>query len=280
MGKKKCMIPTATLHGGNKIPLLGLGTWKLLGNECTKVIKLALELGYRHLDTAHVYENHKAIKKGIEDFDRSKLFITSKLAMDQVNDKQIEKSVEKACDLALKELGVEYLDLYLLHWPDRQRPLAKILQAMHDLKKEGKIKSMGVSNFTIHHLQDALDAGIHMAVNQVELHPYLYQKDLIDFCKKHKIHITSYRPLGKGALIEDPLFTEIGKKHKKTPSQIILRWVIQKELSVIPKASSEKHLRENMQIFDFTLNHQEILEIDKLDRDLRYCDADWSEFNY
>jgi diketogulonate reductase-like aldo/keto reductase len=274
------MIPSVTLSSGHKMPLIGLGTWRLTGKECIDTVKLALELGYRLIDTAHVYENHKEIKKAIQDFDRSKLFITTKLALDQVSDNKVKASVESAFEKALEELGLDYIDLYLLHWPDHTRPLQEILHAMHDLRMQRKIRSMGVSNFTIHHLQDALDDGIEMAVNQVEFHPFLNQQELLGFCKKHRIHVTSYRSLGKGALLEEPLFAQIAKRHKKTPAQIILRWLLQQEMSVIPKSTSKEHLKENLEVANFVLEEKEMQALSSLNRNLRYCDADWSEFNY
>ncbi|MGH7889698.1 MAG: aldo/keto reductase, partial [Thermodesulfobacteriota bacterium] len=189
-----------------KLPLLGLGTWDLRGRECTKIVKLALQLGYRHIDTAHVYENHVAIQKGIGNFDRKQLFITSKIALEQIDPEKIETSVEAACDLALQELGTEYLDLYLIHWPRHTWPMSKILKAMENLAHQGKIKKAGVSNFTRHHLEDLLNDGCKPAANQVEFHPYLFQKELLEYCRLEKIQLISYRPLGKGELLSNPLF--------------------------------------------------------------------------
>jgi diketogulonate reductase-like aldo/keto reductase len=162
-------------------PPVGLGTWELTGKECIRVMRLALSVGYRHIDTAYMYKNHKMIRKAIVNFDRRQLFITSKIALEQVDLKKISASVEKACNLALKELGVEYLDLYLLHWPDHTLPLSKIFFAMQKLKEKGMVKEVGVSNFTIHHLRDLFRDGGLPAFNQVEFHPYLYQKELWDF---------------------------------------------------------------------------------------------------
>jgi len=263
-----------------KIPLIGLGTWQLRGRECTQIVRTALEMGYQHIDTAHVYENHKAIKKAIAGFDRNKLFLTSKLSLEQVDQDRIDVSVEKACNLALKELGIDFLDLYLIHWPDRAMPLSRIFQAMHRLKERGKIKEAGVSNFTIHHLQDLLQGEKRPFANQVEFHPYLYQKELLDYCQSNQIELISYRPLGKGKLLEEPLFAKIGQYHQKTGAQIILRWLIQKNIPVIPKASSKRHLQENLEIFDFSLTEQEMHQLDHLNKNIRFCGADSTEFDY
>ncbi len=264
-----------------KIPLIGLGTYNLLGHQCVKIIKEALAIGYRHIDTAHAYENHHAVGEGIKGFDRDKLFITSKIALEQIDDKKIFDSVEKACDKVLKELRLEYLDLYLIHWPDRKRPMIEILKAMNGLIQAGKVRHAGVSNYTIHHLQDALDAKLSVAANQVEFHPYLYQKQLLEFCNQHGVQLIAYRPLGKGELLKvEPLFAQIGEKYGKTGGQIVLRWCVQKQISVIPKASSKKHLEENFNIFDFSLSDQDMKALDHLNKNKRYCDPDWEEFNY
>ena len=265
-----------------KLPQIGLGTWELRGKECTKVVELALELGYRHIDTAHVYDNHHAIHKAIAGFDRKQLYITSKIAIEeQVDPKNVQESVERACDLALKELGTDYLDLYLIHAPDRTFPLETIFAAMEKLIAQKKIDKAGVSNYTIHHLEDLRKAGYTPFANQVEFHPYLNQNELLEYCRANGITLISFRPFGKGRLLRDePLFDLLGAKHNKTGAQIILRWLMQKGIPVVPKASSEKHLRDNLDIFDFMLTEEEMFELDRLDRDKRYCRADSPEYQY
>lgn len=263
-----------------KLPLLGLGTWDLRGAECTKVIRQALDLGYQHIDTAHVYDNHEAIRKGLKGFDRKKVFITSKFVLEQIDLRNIEDSVEKACDLALKQLGVDYLDLYLLHWPDHKLPMTAIFKAMEKLVKKKKVKKVGVSNFTIHHLEDLLNDGHKPFANQVEFHPYLYQKELIDYCRVQKIELIAYRPLAKGALLTNPLIKKLARLHEKTPAQIVLRWMVQQKIPVIPKASSQKHLIDNLEIFDFSLSLPEMKQIGKLNKNKRYCGEDDPELNY
>jgi 2,5-diketo-D-gluconate reductase B len=264
------------------LPQIGLGTWELWGDECTKVVKLALELGYQHIDTAHVYQNHQAIKKAIKGFDRKTLYITSKIALqEQVRAIKPKDSVKKACDLALKELGIDYLDLYLIHRPDPNFPWEEIFMAMEDLVEKGKIIKAGVSNYNIHHLKDLCKAGCIPFANQVEFHPYLYQKELLDYCHCHRIKLISFRPFGKGKLLrEEPLFNSIGKKYDKTAAQVILRWLIEKDIPVIPKASSKKHLLENLEIFDFSLTKTEMRQLDNLHKNKRYCRPDDSIYTY
>lgn len=262
------------------LPPLGLGTYDLVGSTCTKIVREALNIGYRHFDTAHVYDNHRAIGKGIQGFDRSKLFLTSKIHLNQIDSKKIGSSVEKACNLALKELATDYLDLYLIHWPDFNQPLAEIFKAMEQLAQKGKIRHAGVSNFTIHHLEDLLREKKHPFANQVEFHPYLYQKDLLDYCKAHHIRLIAYRPLGKGNLLKEPLLQEIGSRYKKTAAQVILRWLTEHHIATIPRTGCLEHLKENFEIFDFKLSAEEMGQIDRLHRNQRFCKPDNPVFNY
>ena len=263
-----------------KLPPLGLGTWDLRGKECIETVKHALEIGYRHIDTSIDYENQEAIKKGIKEFDRKQLFITSKFELEMIDLKKISSSVEATCDHALKQLGTDYLDLYLIHWPDHALPVTEVFKAMEKLVKKGKIKKAGVSNFTIHHLENLLNDGCKPAANQVEFHPYLYQKELWEYCKVEKIQLIAYRPFGKGVLLKDPILKKIGASHDKNSGQVILRWLFQKEIPTIPKSSSEKHLAENFNIFDFELSEKEMREIDKLNKNKRFCGPEHPEFSY
>lgn len=264
------------------LPKIGLGTWDLRGEECIKSVQKALEIGYRHIDTAHVYENHKAIAQAIRGIDRNILYITSKVAIhEQIDLVNIELSVQKACEKTLKELNTDYLDLYLIHAPDRTFPLEAIFRSMGKLIVQGKVREVGVSNFTLHHLEDLARAGLKPFANQVEFHPYLNQEALLNYCRTHQIELISYRPFGKGKLLsEEPLFSTIGSKYNKTGAQVILRWLIQKEIPVIPKASSEKHLSENIDVFDFSLSRDDMAKIDKLHHNKRYCRSEDSEFKY
>lgn len=263
-----------------KLPLLGLGTWDLRGHDCTETVKRALAIGYRHIDTAINYENHEAIRKAIKGFDRKQLFITSKFELELIDLNNIGASVEEICDVVLKQLGTDYVDLYLIHWPQKALPMTEIFKAMETLVKKGKIKKAGVSNFTIHHLENLLNDGCKPAANQVEFHPYLFQQELWDYCKTEKIQLIAYRPFGKGELLKDPVLKKIGALHHKNSAQVILRWLVQKEIPTIPKAFSEKHLAENFEIFDFELSPHEVHEIEKLNRNQRFCEWENSEFNY
>lgn len=263
------------------IPLIGLGTYNLLKKECTQIVRKALHMGYRHIDTAHAYENHKAIAPALKEHERSEIFLTSKLALDEVDPKHMASSVEHACTRALKELGTDYLDLYLIHWPDRTLDLSALFASLDALKVKGYIRYAGVSNFTRHHLQDLLRDGLHPEANQVEFHPLLNQRELLSFCRENRIELIAYRPLGKGELLHVRAIQAIATKHHKTPALILLRWLVQQRIPAIPKASSEKHLRENIAALDsFALDEEEMHAIDALDQGKRFCGEDHPEFKY
>lgn len=256
------------------MPQIGLGTWELKGEKCAEVVEMALEIGYRHIDTAHMYENHREIGNAIKSFPREKLFLVSKFMPTQMG----KMTVEETCDLALEELGTDYLDLYLLHYPDRTLAMNKILSDLAELKEKGKVGEWGVSNFTRRHLQDTLDGGLHPACNQVEFHPHLYQKELLDFCHEHNITLVSYRSLGKGKLVHDSVVKDIAEKEGRTPAQILLRWCWEKGVAVIPKASTRERLLENFSL-DFKLRNEDLMTLDHLGTK-RLCNPVWQDFDY
>ena len=206
------------------------------------------------------------------------MFITSKLWKDYLYPEKIEEH----CNECLRQLDTDYIDLLLVHWPDNYRPLLKIVEKMHSIKEKGKIRSVGVSNYTIHHLQDLIDEQIPVSVNQVEFHPFLYQKELLEFCNKHMIALEAYSPLARGKVFEEPVLIEIGKNHKKTPGQVSLRWLMQKNIIAVPKGSSKEHLVENQQIFDFSLSEKEMQSIDEISqkKPMRLLQPDFHEFDY
>lgn len=274
------MIPQKTLNNGVKIPILGLGTWEL-GESCCDAVKTALKLGYTHIDTAEGYKNEEEIGKAILGVKRENLFITTKSRLWTA---QSSKDVVKLCENALKRLGIDYIDLFLLHWPKKEMNMVEIFTGFKELYENKKIRAIGVSNCTINHLKDFLKIckkfKLPLSVNQIEFHPYLYQKELLDFCKKNNIAVTAYSPLARGEIIKDKIIIELAKKYKKTASQITLRWILEKGLIVIPKASSEKHLKENLGIFDFSIKKEDTLKIDKMNINKRIINPDFAEFDY
>jgi len=266
------------LKNGNKIPALGLGTSGLKGEECTKVVKQALELGYRHIDTADMYGNHRAIAKALNesDVERGQLFITSKIQSQDLEYKQLLKSAARL----LIELDIKYFDLLLIHWPSPDIPVEESLKAMQELKEDGRARNIGVSNFTIPLLKEALEHYPDLVtVNQVEFHPTLYQKDLLNFAFKNDVILTAYSPLAQGEVFNNSVLKDLGEKYDKTPAQLALRWLVEKNIAAIPKASSKAHLKNNLEIFDWDFPVEAAKEMELLDQNNRLIDPSYPHFN-
>ena len=249
------------LTSGYKMPALGLGTWQLRGRTCIQAVRTALELGYDHLDTAEAYRNHEAIGEALEGYDREKVFITSKIPPSELR----RDDVLAMGNRALSELGVDYLDLLLIHWPNDEIPLSETLPAMAQLVHEGKVRSIGVSNFMTHHLEEALPlAQVPITVNQVKFHPYHNQRELLDYCEAHDIVVTSYSPFGNGSLIGDAALKRIAAKYERSMPQVVLKWLLTKGLVVIPKSANPAHIAANMDIFDWDLEDEDFEAIERL----------------
>ena len=261
---------TFRLNSGYDIPILGLGTWELTAKTCEDIIRKAVELGYRHIDTAEHYENEYEIGQALKSFDRDKLFITSK-----VSPKNFAKhDIFKACQRSLTKLGTDYLDLYLLHWPNDDIPIEETLDAMQQLVKKGMIRSVGLSNFNIERIRQALSVNSLPISNlQIEYHPFTQRRDLPEFCQKEEIAITAYSPLARGRVFENPTIKQIADKYNKSAAQISLKWLLQKENIVIPKASSEQHLRDNMKVFDWELSPKDVDNINNIKNQQRFVDT-------
>ncbi|MBI2446026.1 aldo/keto reductase [Candidatus Micrarchaeota archaeon] len=261
---RKPEIPVIGLPSGD-MPAFGLGTWRLRGDECEHAVRKALELGYRHIDTAELYRNETQIADAIAASGptRSELFLTSKVMPQNAH----FDGVMAACNASLKRLQTDYLDLYLLHWPGRV-PLDETFRAFRRLLEEKRVRNVGISNFNKdqlrHALQLAKDEGIAVAVNQVEFHPYLFQKELLQTCRKNGVHVTAYCPIARGIIMDDPVLTKIANRHQRSVAQVSLRWLLQHGLSTIPKASKEKHLEENLGTLHFTLTREDMAAIDSL----------------
>ncbi|MEI2468785.1 aldo/keto reductase [Peribacillus frigoritolerans] len=260
---------TITLHNGVKMPQLGFGVFKVKnGNETVESVKKAVEVGYRAIDTAAIYENEEGVGQAIREcgVPREELFITSKVW----NTEQGYDTTLKAFEDSLKRLGLEYLDLYLIHWPGKDKYL-ETWRALEKLYKDGKVKSIGVSNFHIHHLENLLaNSEVKPVVNQIELHPLLTQVEIRDYCAKHEIKVESWSPLGRGNLLEEPTINHIAKKHGKSPAQVLIRWHLQHDLVVIPKSITPFRIKENAQVFDFSLSLNEMNQIDALNKNERF----------
>ncbi|CAJ0585509.1 unnamed protein product, partial [Mesorhabditis spiculigera] len=296
--------PTLPLSSGHSIPILGLGTWLSKPGEVGQAVDLALKAGYRHIDCAQAYQNQQEIGAVFKrvfsgEIPREDVFVTSKVW----NTFHSYQKAKEAIDLILAELELEYVDLMLIHWPMGYEEGAEIFpktadgtkmryskedyldtwKALEEAVKEGKIKSIGLSNFN-HKQIERIVANSHIkpAVLQVELHPYFQQKKLRDFCKQHNIVVTAYSPLGNPtnpfrktgdpSILTDDTVTEIAKKYGKTPAQVALRWAIQHNIVVIPKSTSEHRIKENGALFDFELAADELKKIDDLDKKWRILD--------
>ncbi|WP_272913710.1 aldo/keto reductase [Halalkalibacter okhensis] len=259
---------TVTLHNGVEMPWFGLGVFKVEdGQEVVDSVLAAIKAGYRSIDTAAIYGNEEGVGKAIKEsgVERSDLFITSKVW----NADQGYESTLKAFDTSLNKLGLDYLDLYLIHWP-KAGTYKDTWKALEMLYKEGRVKAIGVSNFHIHHLKDLLqDAEIKPMVNQVEYHPHLAQLELRAFCKEQEIQLEAWSPLKQGELLTDDTITSIAAKYEKSPAQVILRWDLQNEVITIPKSVKEERIIDNANIFDFSLSEEDMQAINQLNKDER-----------
>jgi len=267
------------LNTGAKIPSLGFGTLLLKGRDAYSCVSTAIKAGYRHIDTARYYENEKDIGKAIQDskLKRGDFFITSKLRpMDQGL-----QLARQAVLSSLKDLNTDYIDLYLIHWPGSTgvpassfpKLRAESWQALEKLQNEGKCKAIGVSNYTVRHLKELLaNCTIKPAVNQVEFSPKLYQKELLEFCQSNGIVVEAYSPLQKGGnILSDDVVLQIAAKYKRTSAQVLLRWAIQHNMVVLPRSSHDGRIVENMRIFDFQLQPNDMAALDALHEDERVC---------
>ncbi|MCF1446855.1 aldo/keto reductase [Agrobacterium vitis] len=250
---------------GNSIPQVGLGVWQTPNSEASPAVRSALSAGYRHIDTAAVYENEEGVGEGIRSsgIDRGDIFLTTKLW----NNEQGFDNTLKAFDASLKRLGTDYVDLYLIHWPSPHRGLfVESWKAFVQLKEEGRARSIGVSNFYPEHLKTIIDeTGVVPVINQIELHPDFQQKQAREFHQAHNIVTQSWSPLGQGKLLDNPVIGKIAAKHGRTAAQIIIRWHIESGLVVIPKSVTPSRIEENFKVFDFSLDPQDMTEIAALD---------------
>ncbi|MFS1517353.1 aldo/keto reductase [Bacillus sp. SCS-151] len=260
---------TVSLHNGIDMPWLGLGVYKAEdGKQVIDAVKAAIRAGYRSIDTAAIYKNEEGVGQAIKqsEIPREQLFITSKVW----NSDQGFESTLRAFEESLARLNLDYLDLYLIHWPVEGK-YKETWRALEQLYKDGKVRAIGVSNFHVHHLQDLLtEAEIKPMVNQVEFHPKLFQEELRNFCRDHQIQFEAWSPLMHGKLLDNELLTEIANKHNKTVAQVILRWDLQSGVVTIPKSTKEHRIIENASIFDFELTNEEMRTINDLNEDLRF----------
>ncbi|WP_157257094.1 aldo/keto reductase [Paenibacillus sp. Soil750] len=261
-----------TLHNGVTMPWLGLGVFKVEdGPEVVQAVKAAIKIGYRSIDTAAIYGNESSVGQGIREgmaehgLTRDQLFVTSKVWNADLG----YESTIAAYEASLEKLGLDYLDLYLIHWPV-QGKYVEAWRALETLYQEGRVKAIGVSNFQIHHLEDVMGTGtIKPMVNQVELHPLLAQTDIHDFCKEHGIQLEAWSPLMQGQLLDNPTVKSLAERHGKSIAQVILRWDLQRGIVTIPKSTKEHRILENGSIFDFELTNEDMAAINSMNQNLR-----------
>ncbi|PVE67244.1 aldo/keto reductase [Priestia megaterium] len=263
---------TVTLHNGVKMPWLGLGVFKVEeGPELVNAVKTAIVKGYRSIDTAAIYGNEEGVGEGIRQglkeagLSREDIFVTSKVWNADLG---YEETLA-AYETSLQKLGLEYLDLYLIHWPVEGK-YKTAWKALETLYKEEKVRAVGVSNFQIHHLEDLMkDTDVKPVINQVEYHPRLTQKELHAFCQKHDIQLEAWSPLMQGELLDNDVLKGIAEKHGKSVAQIILRWDLQNGVVTIPKSTKEHRIVENSSLFDFELDAEDVSKIDELNQNHR-----------
>ncbi|AOG09827.1 aldo/keto reductase [Agrobacterium sp. RAC06] len=253
------------LNDGARIPQVGLGVWQTPNDEAAPAVKAALSAGYRHVDTAAVYENEEGVGEGIRQsgIDRSEIYLTTKLW----NTEQGYEQTLKAFDASLKRLGTDYVDLYLIHWPSAHRGLfVDTWKAFVKLKEEGRAKSIGVSNFYPEHIEKIIaETGVTPVINQIELHPDFQQREARAFHEKHGIATQSWSPLGQGKLLGHSAIADIAAKLGRTPAQVIIRWHIDNGLVVIPKSVTPSRISENFKVFDFKLSAEDLDTLNGLD---------------
>ena len=251
-------MKSVTSHGF-QIPIVGLGTWELRGRDCARLVERAIRLGYRHIDTAQLYGNEADVGHGVlASRKRAEVMVTTKIAHGSLAPYEAERSVKES----LHKLRLDIIDLLLIHWPNDRVPLAETLGAMAKMKREGYVKQLGVSNFTVALLDEANKVTSEPIVcNQIEYHPFLDQSKVVAACKKYGIAVVAYSPIARGSAKGDAVLERIGMAHGKSAAQVSLRWLIQQDVVVIPRTSKMQRLEENLAIFDFELSAAEMAEI-------------------
>ena len=258
------------------MPTVGAGTWDLGGDAVRDSVRAALGAGYSHVDTAEGYMNESEIGDVLADRDREDLFLTSKVLPSNLN----YDSVVESCEASLDRLGTDYLDLYLIHWPNPAISLRETLDAMARLHEVGKVRNVGVSNFSAYQLSCAQHVSdVPIAVNQIEFHPWFQRPDLVDYCRESDVVVEAAAPLARTEIFEDETVQELADEYGKTPAQVVLRWAVENDVVVIPKSSSAEHVRENIELFDWELDEDDRRRLDEADRNHPVYDTparDWT----
>jgi len=273
-------IPTVTLPSGDELPTVGVGTWNLEGEAVRDPVRTALDAGYTHVDTAEGYFNESEIGAVLDEYDREDVFLTSKILPKHL----AYESVVEACEASLDRLGTDYLDLYLVHWPNPAISIRETMDAMAHLHEEGLVKNVGVSNFSAYQLSAAQHVSdVPIAVNQIEFHPWFQRPDLLDYCRQTDTVVEAAAPLARTEVFEDDVVQELAEEHEKSPAQIILKWATERDVVVLPRSSSPDHVRENLDLFSWDLPADALERLDDCDRNYPVYDTpanDWSDDVY
>jgi len=272
-----------TLNNGLEMPLVGYGVFRVPdGDDLAEAVKTAIAKGYRSIDTAQVYRNEESVGRGIRAaieeglVSRDELFVTSKVW----NDGLSYEETLAAYDSSLEKLGLDYLDLYLIHWPGLDTNYIEAYKALEKVYQDGRVRSIGVSNFHVHHLEHLLkETTVIPVINQIEFHPYLTQEEVREYCKEHGIQVEAWSPLMNGSLLEEELIQQLATKYSKTPAQIVLRYDVQHGVVTIPKTMTPARMTENLHVFDFALTDEEMAQLDAMNDGLR-CGPDPEKFNF
>lgn len=272
-----------TLNNGLKMPLVGYGVFRVPeGDDLAEAVKTAIAKGYRSIDTAQVYRNEESVGRGIRAaieegiVTRDELFITSKVW----NDGLSYEETLAAYDSSLEKIGLDYLDLYLVHWPGIDENYIEVYKALEKIYQDGRVRSIGVSNFHVHHLENLLkETTVVPVINQIEFHPHLTQEEVRAYCQDKGIQVEAWSPLMNGSLLEEALIQELASKYGKTPAQIVLRYDVQHNVVTIPKTMTPTRMVENLDVFNFSLTDEEMAQLDALNDGLR-CGPDPEKFNF
>jgi diketogulonate reductase-like aldo/keto reductase len=273
-------VPTRTLASGDELPAVGLGTWKLDGETVKDAVRAGLDAGYAHVDTAEGYRNEAAIGEALAEYDREEVFLTSKVLAKNLN----YESVLSSCRDSLERLGTEYLDLYLIHWPNPAISLRETLDAMATLHDDGLVRNVGVSNFSAyqlscaHHISD-----VPIAVNQIEFHPLFQRPDLVDYCRETETVVEAAAPLARTAVFDELVVQDLAERYDRSPAQVVLRWALERDVVPLPKSSTPEHVRANFDLFEWSMDEDDLALLDDLDRNEPVYDQparDWTSDVY
>ena len=272
--------PTKTLPSGDELPAIGVGTWDIGGDTARDAVRAGLDAGYAHVDTAEGYGNEAEIGDALAEYDRDDVFLTSKVLAKHLD----YESVIESCEATLDRLGTDYLDLYLVHWPNPAISLRETMHAMATLHDQGKIRNVGVSNFSAYQLSCAHHVSdVPIGVNQIEYHPWNTQDDVVDYCRETDTVVEAAAPLARTEVFADDTVQAVAEKYERSPAEVVLRWAIENDVVPLPKSSTPEHVRANLDVFDWELDDEDRARIDDIDHHQPVYDfpaRDWTGDTY